>query len=108
MKRLEQVYEGKAKILYSTDDPGQLVQYFKDEATAFDGTKKGIIEKKGIMNNKISSRIFKYLEERGIKTHFVDMPSEREMVVRRVKIFPIESAVRIFAAGCLSSRLGAA
>lgn len=106
MKKLEKLYEGKAKVLYSTEDPNLLIQYFKDEATAFDGKKKGIIPEKGVLNNKISSRIFKYLEERGIKTHFVDMPSDREMVVKKLRIIPIEVVVRNIAAGSLSKRMG--
>lgn len=106
MQRLEKFYEGKAKVLYSTDNPDLIIQYFKDEATALDGKKKGIIESKGILNNKISSRIFKYLEGRGVKTHFVDMPSEREMVVKRLRIVPIEVVVRNIAAGSLSKRMG--
>ncbi len=106
MQRLEKLYEGKAKVLYSTDNPDLLIQYFKDEATAFDGKKKGIIESKGILNNKISSRIFRYLESKGVKTHFVEMPSEREMVVKRLKIVPIEVVVRNIAAGSLSKRMG--
>ncbi|MDO8427467.1 MAG: phosphoribosylaminoimidazolesuccinocarboxamide synthase, partial [Deltaproteobacteria bacterium] len=106
MKRLEKIYEGKAKVLYSTDNPDLLIQYFKDEATAFDGKKKGIIEQKGVLNNKISSRIFTFLEGKGIKTHFVEMPSEREMVVKKLKIIPIEVVVRNIAAGSLSKRMG--
>lgn len=106
MKRLDKIYEGKAKTLYTTEDANLLIQYFKDEATAFDGKKKGIIPEKGVLNNKISSRIFRYLEERGIKTHFVDMPGEREMLVKRLKIIPIEVVVRNIAAGSLSKRMG--
>lgn len=106
MKRLEKLYEGKAKVLYSTDNPDLLVQYFKDEATAFDGKKKGIIQEKGVLNNKISSRIFKYLAAKGIKTHFVDMPSDREMIVKKLRIIPIEVVVRNIAAGSLSKRMG--
>ncbi|MBI5642946.1 MAG: phosphoribosylaminoimidazolesuccinocarboxamide synthase [Deltaproteobacteria bacterium] len=106
MQKIEKLYEGKAKVLYSTEDPNLLIQYFKDEATAFDGKKKGIIQEKGVLNNKISSRIFRYLEERGIKTHFVDMPSDREMVVKKLKIIPIEVVVRNIAAGSLSKRMG--
>lgn len=106
MKRLEKLYEGKAKVLYSTDNPDLLVQYFKDEATAFDGKKKGIIQEKGILNNKISSRIFRYLTEKGVKTHFVDSPSEREMVVKKLRIIPIEVVVRNIAAGSLAKRMG--
>lgn len=106
MKRIEKLYEGKAKVLYSTEDPGLLIQYFKDEATALDGKKKGIIHEKGILNNKISSRIFRMLEDNGIRTHFVDMPSDREMLVKRLKIIPIEVVVRNIAAGSLAKRMG--
>ncbi len=106
MKMLEKIYEGKAKVLYSTEDPNLIIQYFKDEATAFDGKKKGIIQGKGVLNNKISSRIFKYLEERGIKTHFVEILSDREMLVKQLKIIPIEVVVRNIAAGSLAKRMG--
>ncbi|MBI5902949.1 MAG: phosphoribosylaminoimidazolesuccinocarboxamide synthase [Deltaproteobacteria bacterium] len=106
MKRLEKIYEGKAKVLYTTEDPNLLIQYFKDEATAFDGKKKGIIRDKGVLNNKISSRIFRHLEDRGVKTHFVDMPSDREMLVKKLRIIPIEVVVRNVVAGSLSKRMG--
>ncbi|MFQ5441694.1 MAG: phosphoribosylaminoimidazolesuccinocarboxamide synthase [Thermodesulfobacteriota bacterium] len=106
MKRLEKIYEGKAKVLYDTDDPNLIIQYFKDSATAFNAAKKGVIEKKGVINNRISTRIFRYLEKNGIKTHFVDMPDEREMVVRKLKIFPIEVVLRNVVAGSLSKRMG--
>jgi len=106
VKRLEKIYEGKAKILYATDNPDLLIQYFKDEATAFDGRKKGIIQEKGIVNNKISSRIFQYLEDKGIPTHFIERPSDREMVVKRLEIIPIEVVVRNIAAGSLAKRMG--
>lgn len=106
MKKLDKLYEGKAKIIYATDEPGLVIQYFKDDATAFNGEKKGIIVNKGVMNNAISARIFKYLEERGIKTHFVSSPSEREMVVREVEIIPIEVVLRNVTAGSLSKRMG--
>ena len=106
MKRLEQLYEGKAKILYSTDNPDLLIQYFKDDATAFNAEKKGTIKDKGIINNKVSSRIFKYLEDKGVKTHFVEMVSDREMLAKKVEIIPVEVLVRNVAAGSLSKRLG--
>ncbi|MBI5562451.1 MAG: phosphoribosylaminoimidazolesuccinocarboxamide synthase [Deltaproteobacteria bacterium] len=106
MTRLEKIDEGKAKALYTTGNPDQLIQYFKDEATAFDGKKKGIIKEKGILNNKISSRIFRHLEGRGVKTHFIDMPSDREMLVKKLRIIPIEVVVRNIAAGSLSKRMG--
>jgi phosphoribosylaminoimidazole-succinocarboxamide synthase len=106
MKRLEKIYEGKAKVLYSTDDPDVIIQYFKDEATAFDGKKKGVIGGKGALNNAISSRIFGYLEARGVKTHFIETLSDREMAVRRLRMIPVEVVVRNVAAGSLSKRMG--
>lgn len=106
MEKREKLYEGKAKVLFTTDDPDLLVQYFKDEATAFDGKKKGIIEEKGVLNNKISSAIFKMLEERGVKTHFVEQLNDREMLVKKLRIIPVEVVVRNIVAGSLSKRLG--
>ncbi len=106
MKKLDKIYEGKAKILYATDEPGLVVQYFKDDATAFNGAKKGTIVNKGIMNNAISTRIFQYLEERGVKTHFVSKPSDREMVVRGLEIIPLEVVMRNVTAGSLAKRMG--
>lgn len=106
MEKREKVYEGKAKQLFTTDNPDLLVQYFKDEATAFDGKKKGIIEEKGVLNNKISSRIFTMLEGKGVKTHFVERLSDREMLVKRLRIIPVEVVIRNVAAGSLCKRLG--
>ncbi|MBI5887730.1 MAG: phosphoribosylaminoimidazolesuccinocarboxamide synthase [Deltaproteobacteria bacterium] len=106
MTKLEKIYEGKAKTLYTTEDPDLLIQYFKDDATALDGKKKGVIHEKGKINNRISSRLFRYLEKNGIKTHFVDMPDEREMVVKKMTIFPIEVVVRNIVAGSLAKRMG--
>ncbi len=106
MEKREKIYEGKAKVLYTTDNQDLLVQYFKDEATAFDGKKKGIIEHKGILNNKISSAIFRLLESKGVKTHFVDQPSDREMIVKKLRIIPVEVVVRNIIAGSLAKRLG--
>ncbi len=108
MQRLEKIYEGKAKILYATDNPDLLIQYFKDEATAFDGKKKGIIKEKGVLNNKISARLFQYLEDKEIPTHFVETASDREMVIKRLEIIPIEVVVRNIAAGSLAKRMGIA
>jgi phosphoribosylaminoimidazole-succinocarboxamide synthase len=102
----EKLYEGKAKAIYATSDPDLYVQYFKDDASAFDGKKKGVIQQKGILNNKISSRIFQYLEERGVKTHFVEQLSDREMLVRKLEIIPVEVVARNIAAGSLSKRMG--
>ena len=86
MEKLEKLYEGKAKILYKTSDPDLLIQYFKDDASAFDGKKKGTIVDKGVMNNHMSSRIFEYLEENGVKTHFVKNLNDREMLVKNLDI----------------------
>ncbi len=108
MKRLEKIYEGKAKIIYSTDDPDLLVQYFKDDASAFNGIKKGTIVDKGVVNNQISSRIFRYLEGKGIPTHFVDQPTDREMVVKKLEIIPVEVVMRNVVAGSLAKRTGLA
>ena len=106
MEKLEQVYEGKAKILYKTADPDLLIQYFKDDASAFDGKKKGTIVDKGVMNNHMSSRIFEYLEENGVKTHFVKNLNDREMLVKNLDIIPVEVVLRNVAAGSLCKRLG--
>lgn len=105
MEKRKQIYEGKAKILYETDSPDYLIQYFKDDATAFNAQKKGTIENKGVINNKISSKIFEYLQSRGIPTHFVKTLNDREMLVKRVKIFPLEVIIRNTAAGSLSKLL---
>ncbi|HHL39421.1 MAG TPA: phosphoribosylaminoimidazolesuccinocarboxamide synthase [Deltaproteobacteria bacterium] len=106
MKRLEKLYEGKAKIIYRTDDPALYIQYFKDDASAFDGKKKGTIESKGIFNNKISSRIFEFLREKGVESHYVRRLGDREMLVRRVEIIPVEIVVRNMVAGSLARRMG--
>ena len=106
MKRLEKIYEGKAKIIYATDDPDLVVQYFKDDATAFNGAKKGTIVDKGVMNNQISAKIFQYLEENGVATHFVDQPSDREMLVKKLEIIPVEVVLRNVVAGSLAKRMG--
>ena len=106
MEKLEQLYEGKAKILHKTSDPDLLIQYFKDDASAFDGKKKGPIVDKGVMNNHMSSRIFEYLEENGVKTHFVKTLNDREMLVKNLDIIPVEVVLRNVAAGSLCKRLG--
>jgi phosphoribosylaminoimidazole-succinocarboxamide synthase len=106
MERLEKIYEGKAKILYTTSDPDLLIQYFKDDASAFNGVKKGTIIDKGVMNNHVSSRIFQYLESEGIKTHFVKNLNDREMLVKKLDIIPVEVVLRNVAAGSLCKRLG--
>jgi len=106
MEKREQLYEGKAKIIHATDDKDLIIQYFKDEATAFDGKKKGIIESKGIVNNKISEVLFKYLEENGIPTHFVKRLNDREMLNKKLDIIPVEVVSRNIIAGSLAKRLG--
>lgn len=106
MKRGEAFYEGKAKILYTTDDPDLIIQYFKDDATAFNAQKRGTIREKGIFNNKISEVLFTLLEGKGVPTHFVRRLNDREMLVRRLQIIPVEVIVRNLVAGSLAKRLG--
>ncbi len=106
MEKREKLYEGKAKIIYATDEPDKVIAYFKDEATAFNALKKETIEGKGIINNKISSFFFQLLEKNGIPTHFVKQISDREMVVYRVEIIPVEVVVRNLATGSIVKRLG--
>ena len=106
MERRARIYEGKAKILYETDDPDLLVQYFKDDATAFNAQKRGTIVGKGVMNNRISAALLTHLAEHGVPTHFVKLLSDREMLVKRLQIIKIEVVVRNIVAGSLSKRLG--
>lgn len=106
MKKGEAFYEGKAKILYATDDPDLIIQHFKDDATAFNAQKRGTIREKGIVNNKISEVLFRLLEKEGVPTHFVERLNEREMLVRRLKIIPVEVIVRNVVAGSMARRLG--
>ncbi|QEK13027.1 phosphoribosylaminoimidazolesuccinocarboxamide synthase [Crassaminicella thermophila] len=108
MKKLEMLYEGKAKKVYKTDDEKKYIVEYKDDATAFNGVKKGTIEDKGIVNNKMSAVLFKILEEKGVPTHFEELLSDRESLVKAVKILPIEVIVRNVAAGSLAKRLGVA
>ncbi|QEY33986.1 phosphoribosylaminoimidazolesuccinocarboxamide synthase [Caproiciproducens galactitolivorans] len=106
MKKCELLYEGKAKKVYATDDENYCIVDYKDDATAFNGQKKGTICGKGVVNNKMSNYLFKMLEEKGIKTHFVEELSDRETVVKKVEIVPLEVIVRNKAAGSLATRLG--
>ena len=108
MKKLEQVYEGKAKKVFRTDDEGLFIVDYKDDATAFNGLKKGTIAGKGAINNRMTNSIMQLLEQHGIPTHFVKELSERETLVKRVPIVPIEVIVRNVAAGSLAKRLGLA
>jgi phosphoribosylaminoimidazole-succinocarboxamide synthase len=108
MSRRRQIYEGKAKVLFEGPEPGTLVQYFKDDATAFNNQKKGVITGKGVLNNRISEYIMTRLNELGVQTHFVRRLNMREQLVREVEIIPLEVVVRNVAAGSLSKRLGIA
>ncbi len=106
MARRKKIYEGKAKILYEGPDPNTVIQYFKDDATAFNGVKHDIIAGKGVLNNRISAHLMTKLEGIGIPTHFIRSINMREQLVRSVEIIPIEVVVRNVAAGSLCKRLG--
>ena len=106
MKKLNQLYEGKAKKVYETDEPDLLIVSYKDDATAFNGLKKGTILGKSAINNRVTNHLMGLLGKAGIPTHFVEQLNDRETVVRRVSIVPIEVIVRNIAAGSLSKRLG--
>ncbi len=106
MKKLDMLYEGKAKKVYKTDDDDCYIVSYKDDATAFNGEKKGTIEQKGIVNNRVSNHLMKLLESKGIPTHLVEEINDRETVVKKVTIVPLEVIVRNIAAGSLSKRLG--
>ena len=99
MKKLEQLYEGKAKKVFATDDPNLVIVDYKDDATAGDGAKKGTIRGKGVVNNKLTNNLMKMLAEKGVPTHFVEELSDRETVVKKVQIVPLEVIVRNVAAG---------
>jgi len=105
MEKKEKIYEGKAKILYLTENPDLIIQYFKDDATAFNAAKKGTVDEKGIINNKISTKIFEFLASEGIPTHFEKNLNDREMLVKKVEIVPIEVIIRNRAAGSLCKHL---
>ena len=100
------LYEGKAKTVFETDNPKELLIYFKDDATAFNGEKHDTIEGKGVINNKLSEFFFKQLKDRGIKSHFVEKVGEREMIVKRLDMIKLEVVVRNIVAGSLVKRLG--
>jgi phosphoribosylaminoimidazole-succinocarboxamide synthase len=108
MARRRQIYEGKAKILFEGPEPGTIVQYFKDDATAFNAQKKGVITGKGVLNNRISEYLMMRLGEIGIPTHFIRRLNMREQLVREVEIIPLEVVVRNVAAGSMATRLGIA
>ena len=106
MEKLEMMYEGKAKKIYATDKEDEVIVYYKDDATAFNGEKKGQIEDKGELNNSITSMIFEMLNEKGIKTHFIKKLNNREQLCKKVEIVPLEVIVRNVAAGSMAKRLG--
>lgn len=106
MSRRNKLYEGKAKVLFEGPEPGTIIQYFKDDATAFNAQKKGTLSGKGVINNIISEHVFTALADIGIPTHFVQRLSMREQLVKAVEIIPVEVVVRNVAAGSLSKRLG--
>ena len=101
-----QIYDGKAKTVFETDNPDELLVYFKDDATAGNGAKHGMIDGKGVINNKISAFFFKQLKERGVKSHFIETVSAREMLVKRLDMIKLEIIVRNIVAGSLVKRLG--
>ena len=107
-EKREFIYEGKAKQIFSTDDENMVIIHYKDDATAGNGAKKGTIVNKGIINNKITGKIFKALEENGIKTHLVEVLNDRDQLCQKVTIFPLEVTVRNIIAGSMSKRLGIA
>ncbi len=106
MKKLEMLYEGKAKKVYKTDQEDVVIVDYKDDATAFNGEKKGTIVGKGVVNNRMTNYMFKLLEEVGIPTHFVEELSDRETAVKEVEIVPLEVIIRNIAAGSFSKKLG--
>jgi len=106
MARRKLVYEGKAKILYEGPEPGTFVQYFKDDATAFNAEKKAVIEGKGVLNNRLSEYFMNGLTQIGVPTHFIKRLNMREQLIRQVEIIPLEVIVRNFAAGSMAKRLG--
>ena len=106
MARRKKLYEGKAKILYEGPEPGTLVQYFKDDATAFNAQKKDVIEGKGVLNNRLSEFFMTGLTAIGVPNHFIKRLNMREQLIRQVEIVPLEVIVRNFAAGSMAKRLG--
>lgn len=106
MEKKEQLYEGKAKKVFATDDANLVIVDYKDDATAFNGLKKGTIAGKGVVNNKMSNYLMQLLEKNGVPTHFVEELSDRETLVKKVKIVPLEVIIRNRAAGSICKRLG--
>ena len=108
MNKIEQLYEGKAKKVYSTEDPNVVIVSYKDDATAFDGLKKGTITGKGAINNQMTNFLMQQLEKAGVPTHFVEELSERETAVKKVSIVPLEVIIRNISAGSFAKRYGVA
>lgn len=106
MEKLQQLYEGKAKKVFATDDPEKLIVEYKDDATAFNGLKKGTIKGKGVINNQMSNRLMAYLEKQGVPTHFVEEINERETIVKKVSIVPLEVIIRNISAGSFAKHYG--
>lgn len=106
MVRRRRIYEGKAKVLYEGPEPGTLIQFFKDDATAFNNKKHDVVEGKGVLNNRISEYLFEQLNRIGIPTHFIKRVNMREQLIKEVEIIPLEVVVRNIAAGQLAKRLG--
>ncbi len=106
MEKLQQLYEGKAKKVFATDDPEKLIVEYKDDATAFNGLKKGTIRGKGVINNQMSNRLMAYLEKQGVPTHYVEEINERETIVKKVSIVPLEVIIRNISAGSFAKHYG--
>lgn len=106
MEKKNMIYEGKAKKLFATDNPDLVIQEFKDDATAFDATKRGTIIGKGVVNNRISAKLFELLESKGVNTHFVKLLNDRDMLVKKLSIIPVEVTIRNIVAGGMSKLLG--
>ena len=106
MEKREQLYEGKAKKVYATDDPNLVIVSYKDDATAFNGLKKGTIVGKGVVNNKVTNHLMQLLEQDGVPTHFVEELSDRDTVVKHVSIVPLEVIIRNISAGSFAKRFG--
>ncbi|MCR5790223.1 MAG: phosphoribosylaminoimidazolesuccinocarboxamide synthase [Lachnospiraceae bacterium] len=106
MEKREQLYEGKAKKVFATDDPDIVIVDYKDDATAFNGEKKGTIVGKGVVNNRMTNHVFRLLEKEGVPTHYIEELSDRETAVKKVQIVPLEVIIRNIAAGSFSKRLG--
>ena len=106
LQKKEQLYEGKAKKVFATEDPDYVIVDYKDDATAFNGEKRGTIRGKGVVNNRMTNYMFKLLEKEGVPTHFVEELSDRETVVKKVEIVPLEVIIRNVAAGSFSKKLG--